>query len=146
MGGMLVLPGIQTADHFIQKIRYTSICSRCGEQSAAEFHILFGTELFRTDKILPISLRSVVRNSSAARCTHDSILIGKSIFGISKDLEIYRMSAGEPGGSEFANMDLQPTLQKLSAMRPAESLGYMQGLRMTMAEPQPPQRAEAPAR
>ena len=147
VGGLLVLPVIRTAEHFIQKVRYTSICSRCGEQSTAEFNIVFGTELLRREKILPVSQKTALHNPPAERCNHDSVLIGKSIFGISKDLKIFRMSAGEPGGSEFANIDLKPTLQKLAAMRPAESLGYMQGLqRMTKVEPQALQRAEAPAR
>ncbi|HEX7860557.1 MAG TPA: hypothetical protein VF773_09545 [Verrucomicrobiae bacterium] len=134
VGGLLVLaafvlpPVFREAVYLVEKLRYTSICTRCGEQQSSVYYLVLGTEVVRSEQVLPISTATLFNAKTQARCDHDSVLIGKTTFGITKALEVNESTAGTPSGWDFKGMHLAKTLSQLKEMRTGAVLGHMQAL------------------
>jgi hypothetical protein len=134
VGGLLLLaavvlpPVFREATYLVEKLRYTSICVRCGEQRSSVFYLLLGTEIVRSERALPISTRTLFNQKMHEHSDHDSVLIGKAMFGITKAFGVNESLSGTPYGWDFEGMDLAKTLSELKGMRVGAVLGHMQAL------------------
>ena len=125
LAAFVLPPVFREAAYLMEKLRYTSICVRCGEQRSSVFYLVLGTEVVRGEKVLPISGRTLFKQGE---CDHESVLIGKTMFGITKAFAVNKMAAGTPSGWDFEGMDLAKTLFQLKEMRTGAALGHMQAL------------------
>ena len=123
---LMVAELVSNSDLLAQRVRYTSICTRCGLQTAQDFYLILGTEVFRYDKVLAASGSTKIR--SIGKCSHDSALIGKSGWIITKEFATATLETGEPQGWNYQGSELEKQLSALAVMRPAESIRYVQAL------------------
>jgi hypothetical protein len=134
MGGLLVLgavalqPILREANYLVEKLRYTSLCTRCGRQDTEVFYLMLGSEVIRTEKRLPVSSATALHQTPQNHCSHSTVLIGKTSFGISKNFDVDRAEAGAPSGWDFRGMDLARTVSELEGMRTGAVLGHMHAL------------------
>jgi hypothetical protein len=117
---------IGASDMLAQRVCYTSICTRCGRQTAEDFYLVLGTEILKREKVLAASESTKVPGQG--RCAHDSALIGRSGWMITKQFGTARLEAGEPRGWNYRGGELEKDLRALAGMRPVESIRYVHAL------------------
>jgi hypothetical protein len=123
----LFLAGVvRSTDLLAQRLRYVSICTRCGVQTAEDFYLVLGTEVLKCEKVLPASESTKVKEGRD--CLHESALIGKSGWLLTKEFATAGLEAGEPRGWNYDGGELEKHLAALNSMRPAETIRYMHAL------------------
>ena len=121
-------PIISEANYIVEQLRYTSLCTRCGQQNTEVFYLVLGTEMAHQEAVLPLSAMTSVAPIEQRNCRHGTVLIGKTSFGLSKELNLDRAVAGAPAGWDFRGMDLRRTFLELEGMRTGAVLGHMNAL------------------
>jgi len=123
----LILPPLIESSHtIVETDRYASICTRCGVQTAEDFYMVLGTEVLRCEKILGAS--KITRLQEIENCTHETALIGRSLWQLHKNFDFGRVAYGKPKGWIYQGEELPKHLLALAAMRPGESVRYIDAL------------------
>ena len=117
---------VRSSDVLIQRQRYTSICTRCGVQTAEDFYLVLGTEVLKCEKVLATS--ESTRITDGGNCSHETALIGRSGWLLTKNFETAGLEAGKPRGWNYRGGELKKELEALGGMRPAESVRYVHAL------------------
>ena len=122
----LILGG---ADTILGKTRYTSICTRCGIQRAHDFYFFFDAEFAHSEKLLPVSRKTILPNSNVTSCEHHEVMVGKRVFSIGKDGTILDLRRGEPlGDPHFQNPEVRNTYLALAKKNRNEAALYIEQL------------------
>lgn len=120
---------IRGAETIFSKIRYTSICTRCGLQTAADFYYLFDSEIAQPEQILPISRKTLMPAQNPAICTHEYVLVGKTeIFLAINGAFTHRMRGQPFGDSEFEKAEIKSTFLALSQKNPSAATAFLEAL------------------
>ena len=123
---LLLAAVIRSSDLLAQRLRYTSICTRCGVQTAEDFYLVLGTEVLKCQKVLAASESTKV--GAVGDCSHETALIGKSGWLMTKEFGTARLDSGEPRGWVYQGGELEAQLKALAGMRPAESIRFVHAL------------------
>jgi len=122
----LILGG---ADIIFGKTRYTSICTHCGVQTADDFYFFFDAEVAHSEKILPVSRKTVLPNRDVSSCEHHDVMVGKRVFGICKDGTILDLRRGEPlGDPHFQIPEVRNAYLSLAQKSPDDAAHYIEEL------------------
>ncbi|MGZ8921205.1 MAG: hypothetical protein ACXW3L_09495 [Limisphaerales bacterium] len=120
---------IRGADTILSKIRYTSICIHCGEQSTAHFYYVLDSEIAQSEKILPMSRLTLLPGRNPQTCPHEYVLVGKTVFNITRTGTIFHQVQGQPAGDrEFERAEVKNTFLTLSQKNPAEAPAFIRDL------------------
>lgn len=120
-------PIVREANYLFERLCYTSLCTRCGQQETEVFSLLLSTEVMRKANVLPVS-KATELNAHKSVCNHSTVLIGKRSFWVSKSFEVATSEAGAPSGWDFKGMDLPKTFSELQGMHTGAVLGHMHAL------------------
>jgi hypothetical protein len=122
----LILGG---GDTILGRTRYTSICTRCGIQTADDFYFFLDAEIARSKKVLPVSRKTLLPDRDFSSCEHNDVMVGKTVFSICKDGTILNLRRGQPlGDPHFQNPDIQKTYLALAQKHPDEAAHYLEQL------------------
>ena len=117
------------ADTLLGKTRYTSICTRCGIQTADDYYFFVDAEIAHSEKLLPSSRRTALPNCDFHSCEHQDVMVGKTVFSICKDGTIFNLRRGEPlGDPHFQNPDIRKTYLALAQKNPDGAALYLEHL------------------
>ena len=125
----LILGG---ADIIFGKTRYTSICSRCGIQTANDYYFFFDAEVAHSEKVLPVSRKTVLPNRDITSCEHHDVMVGKRVFSICKNGTILDLCRGEPlGDPHFQTPEVRKAYLALAQNNPDDASHFIEQLAKT---------------
>jgi hypothetical protein len=120
---------IRGAETIVGTMRYTSICTHCGVQTAADFYYLFDSELAQAQQILPMSRRTLMPEQNPDACTHEYVLVGKTVFALARNGAFTRQVRGQPSGDpEFEKAEVKNTFLALSQKNPEAATAFIEAL------------------
>ncbi len=117
------------ADIIFGKTRYTSICSHCGLQTADDYYFFFDSEIAHSEKILPVSHKTLLPERDVTSCEHHGVMVGKRVFSICKDGTVLDLRRGEPlGDPHFQNPEIRSAYLALAQKNPDAAALYIEEL------------------